>query len=116
MMHTRVFDSEFGHLSQILVRCPKKIFKSHPRILYFRHAIPLLNCQPELACPVEYCVGDVDRMYMCARCTCDVIKLEELLDCGEHGCDRVAWVVNSLLDDVLPFKDLVSHQLAVVVF
>ena len=60
MMHTCVFNGDIRRLSQLSVRCPKKSFEPHPRLLYFRHAIPLANRQPKLARPVDYYVGDVD--------------------------------------------------------
>ena len=36
------------------------------------------------------------------------------LDCGEHGRDRVARVVNCFLYNILPFKELVRNQLTLV--
>ena len=93
----------------------RKLFKLHPHLLYFRHVIPFANCQPELARPVEYDVGNVDRLQLFIRCPLDVSKLEEFLDCGEHGRDWFSRVVNCLLDNVFLFKELVRHQLTVVV-
>ena len=62
MMHTYVFNGEIGRLYQLSVRSPEKLFKWHPRLLYCRHAIPLANRQLKLARPVEYNLGDVDRL------------------------------------------------------
>ena len=62
MMHARIFKGDIGRLYQLSVRCTEKLLKSHPRLLYLRNAIPLENRQPELACPVEYDAGDVDRL------------------------------------------------------
>ena len=45
----------------------------------------------------------------------DVSELKDFLDCVEHGHNQVTRVVNRLLDVVLPFKDLVQHQLTAVV-
>ena len=114
-MHTVVFDGEVRHILQLSVRCPKKLFESHPRLLDFRHAIPLTNRQPELACPVDYHLGNVDCLYLCSVHPYDVRKLKDFLDCGEYGRDQVARVVICLLEDILPFQKLVQHQLTVVV-
>ena len=72
MMHTGVINSEVGRLSQLLVICPEKLFEPHLHLLDCRHVIPLANRQPEIACPVEYDVGDVDCLYLCVRCPYDV--------------------------------------------
>ena len=72
MMNTRVFSGDIGCISQLSMRRPEKLFKLHPRLLYCRHEIPLVNCQPELACTVEYDVGDVGRLDMGVRCPRDI--------------------------------------------
>ena len=76
--------------------------------------IPLTDCQPELACPMDYHVGNVDCMQLCVGRPCDVRELEEFIDCGEHGCDQVAQVLLRILDHLLPFQKLVQHQLTIV--
>ena len=63
---------------------------------------------------MEYDVGDVERLEMCIRCLRDFRKLEEFLDYREHSCDLVALVVNCFPNNVLPFKELMRHQLTVV--
>ena len=74
-----------------------------------------MNRQPKLARPVDYHVGYVDCLQLCVGRPGDVRKLNEFLECGEHGCDKVARVVICLLDNVLPFQKLMRHQLTVVV-
>ena len=81
----------------------------NPRLLYFRHAIPIANHQPKLSRPVEYDVSDIDRLELHIRCTRDVGELKEFLDCGEHGREQVAQVVNCFLHDVLLLKELVRN-------
>ena len=63
---------------------------------------------------MEYGVGNVDCLYLHVQCPCDVSEIKELFDCGEHGCDRVAWVANRLLGGVLLFKEIMLHQLTAV--
>ena len=86
-MNTCIFNGEIERLSQLSVRFPEKLFESHPRLLYCRHAIPLANLQPELARMVEYDVGDADRLEMCILLLQYVSKTEEFLDCGDHSRD-----------------------------
>ena len=64
---------------------------------------------------MRYEVVNVDSLELCIRFPHDVSKLEEFIYCGEHGRERVVRVVNRLLDNVLPFKDILRHQLTVVV-
>ena len=82
-----ILNGEIGRLSQLSVRRPKKLFKTNSRLLYFWHAIPLANLQPELARMVEYDVGDADRLEMCILLLQYVSKTEEFLDCGDHSRD-----------------------------
>ena len=110
MMHTGVFNGEVRHLLYISLSFPKKLFETHPHLLDFRNVIPLTNRQPELSRPVDYHVGDVNCLQLGVGRPGDVIEIEEFLDCGEHGCDRVPRVLICLLDDVLPFQKLVRHQ------
>ena len=87
----------------------------HPLLLYFRHAIPLANLQPKLAHTVYYYVGNVDCLKLRVRGYRDVRELKEFLDCGEHSFYRFARFLYRLLDDVLPFQELMQHQLTIVV-
>ena len=64
MMHAGVFNGEVGQLSQLSVICPEKYFEPHPRLLYFQHAIPLVNFHPELVRPVDDHVGDVNCLQL----------------------------------------------------
>ena len=64
---------------------------------------------------MRYEVVNVDSLELCIRFPHDVSKLEEFIYCGEHGREQVVRVVNRLLDNVLPFKDIMRHQLTVVV-
>ena len=114
MMHTDIFNGEIRILSLLLVVFPEKLFEPHPRLLNFWNAILLPNRQPKLFCPADYHVGDVNCLQLGVGRPGGVSKLEELLDCGEQGHDRVARVVISLPDNVLPFHNLVWHQLTVV--
>ena len=97
-----------------LCETQKKMFKPNPRLLYCRHTISLANCQPILARPVEYDISDIDRLELRLQCPHDVGKLEEFLNCGELDQNWVARVVNVFFQDVLPFKELVRHQLTVI--
>ena len=72
MMHSVVLNGEVGRLSQILVSCPEKLFETHPRILDLRHAIPLANRQTELDRPVDYHIGNVNRLQLCVGLPSDV--------------------------------------------
>ena len=76
--------------------------------------IPFVNLHPELAQPMQYGVGDIDRLELCIRFPLDVSELEELLDCKELGRDWVPRIVDSFLNNFLPVKKLVRHQLIVV--
>ena len=80
MMHARIFKGDIGRLYQLSVRRPKKLFKTNPCLLYWRYAIPLANCQTELACPVKYDIGDIDRLEMCILCPRAVVEIKEFLD------------------------------------
>ena len=114
MMHTRV-STVRSDVSLSSLWDGQKLSKLHPRLLYFRHEIPLANRQPKLACSVEYDICDVDSLYMCIQCPPDVRELKKFLDCREHGCNWVVQVVKTHLHDVLTFKKLVWHQLTLAV-
>ena len=114
MIHTGVFNGEVRRLSLISVSCPKKLFEPQQCLLDFRHAIPLLNYQPKLACPVGDHVGDVNCLKLGVSRTGDVRKLREFLDCRYYGCKWVARVAMRLLDYVLPYQKLVHHEMTLV--
>ena len=82
MMHTGIFNGEVGLLSQLLVRFPEILFEPHPRLLDFRHVIPLMNLQPKLARPVDCHVGNVNCLQLGVERPGDVSELKELLDYG----------------------------------
>ena len=115
MMHICVLNNDIRRIYQLSVRCLEKLFESHPCLLYFRHANKLTNCQPELSCPADYYIGDVDCLKLRVRGPHDVIELEKFLDYGENSCNWVMWVVYQLLDYVLPLQELVRHQLTIVI-
>ena len=100
-MHTCNFNSEIRRLSQLSVRRPEKLFKTNPYLLYFRNAIPLANFQPRLARLVEYYVSDIDCLELGKRCNRYVGEIKKLVDCEEHGRDRVARVVHCTHDPQL---------------
>ena len=64
---------------------------------------------------MDYYINNVDYLQLRLCCPHDISKLKEFLNCGEHGCNWVAWVLNRLLGNVLRFQELVRHQLTVVV-
>ena len=64
---------------------------------------------------MEYAVCDFDRLDLCIRCPRNVSELKKFLNCGEHSRYWVVLVVICPLDDVLPFKEIVRHQMTVVV-
>ena len=94
VMHSRVFNGEIGRISQLSVRHTNKLLKTNPRLMYCRNAIPIANRHPELDRSLEYDVSNIYCLELCILYPRDVDKLEEFLDCREHGRDRVARVVN----------------------
>ena len=90
------------------------MFKTNPHFLYYRHEIPPENFQPELARLVEYDVSNIEHLELCKRSPRGVSKLEDFLDFREHGRDRVARVVNRFIKNFLPLKELLRHQVTVV--
>ena len=77
--------------------------------------IPLTNLLPELAHPVDYCIGGVDYLQLCVGPPGDFRELKYFLDSAEYVRNWVVRVVIRLLYNVLPFQNLVWHKLTVVV-
>ena len=103
---------DFSHSSRFAVRI---FFETNPSPLDCCHAITFANCQSQLAHPVKNHIQDIHGLVLCVQNSGDVGKLKKLFNSGKYGCDWVSRIVCFLLDGVFVLKDLVGHQLTVVV-
>ena len=93
----------------------KTSFEPNPRPLDFFHAIPFANRQSKLARPVNNHIRNIHGLIFRVQHSGDVGELEKFFNRGEYGHDWVSRIVDRLLGNVFALKDLVGHQMTVVV-
>ena len=115
MLHSIFFNGEVGFLFYLSIFSPKNLFESNPRLIYCCHAIKPANIQSEISLSFNNYISNIHGLKLCVQSLGDVSKLEEFLDGGEYGRDRILKMVCHILDNVFAFKKLVGDQLTVVV-
>ena len=94
----------------------KKLFEPNPSPLDCCHAIPFANFQSKLARTVKNHISDIHDSVLCIRSYGNVGELEKFFNGREYGRDWVSRMVGCLLDSIFALKDIVGHQLTVVIF
>ena len=78
--------------------CPKRIFETNPLPLECFHAIPFVNGQSKLACPVKNNIRDIHVLVLCIQHSVSIGELENFFDGGEYGFGWILKMVSCLLD------------------
>ena len=93
----------------------KNLFESNACLLECCHAIPLVDCQSDLSCPVNKNISNIHVLKLCVLSPVNVRKLDGLFNSREYSHDQIPMMVVCLIDDVFAFKKLMGNQLTVVV-
>ena len=94
---------------------PKKLFGPNQHLLEYCHTIPFANRQSELACHMNDQIHDIHGLELCIQRSGGVGEIGKFFDSGEYGHYRVSRMVGCLIDNFLLLKNIVRHQLDIVV-
>ena len=85
------------------------MLEADPRLLYSWNALPFVNCQRKLYCPVNNHVGDVDGLVLCVHGSGDVCELEELFNGRKESHNWFTKMVSRLPNNVLALEEFVRN-------